>query len=119
MYVTARKHFAQGVGKYLRIKYTLPPLVFAALSVAEKVKVMSIEEGNEGLLASAKKVFKFVHETISALRWVSLSKQPPSLCLSSSHPLARINTSLSLESTSLSPTLVGGMFGFASFPLNS
>jgi len=61
MYVTARTHFGQGASTPplpQRIKYTLPPLIFAALDLADNLK-------QEELIA--KKVFKFVHETITAL----------------------------------------------------
>lgn len=58
MYVTARKHFGQGATVPQRIKYTLPPLIFSALGLAYNLR-------EEELVA--KKVFKFVHETISAL----------------------------------------------------
>eukprot|EP00339_Tiarina_fusa_P013002 CAMPEP_0117011558 /NCGR_PEP_ID=MMETSP0472-20121206/9917_1 /TAXON_ID=693140 ORGANISM="Tiarina fusus, Strain LIS" /NCGR_SAMPLE_ID=MMETSP0472 /ASSEMBLY_ACC=CAM_ASM_000603 /LENGTH=766 /DNA_ID=CAMNT_0004714405 /DNA_START=22 /DNA_END=2320 /DNA_ORIENTATION=+ len=60
MYVTARKHFASpGPTLAMRIAYTLPPLIFASLKLAVQV----LEE----LPDVAKKVFKFVHETISGL----------------------------------------------------
>lgn len=61
MYVTARTHFGQGTSTPplpQRIRYTLPPLIFAALNLADNLK-------QEELIA--KKVFKFVHETITAL----------------------------------------------------
>lgn len=59
MYVTARKHFASpGPTLAMRIAYTLPPLVFASLKLAIQMKEQE---------DIAKRVFKFVHETISGL----------------------------------------------------
>jgi len=59
MYVTARKHFASpGPTLSMRIAYTLPPLIFASLKLATNLKDQ--EE-------ACKKVFKFVHETVSGL----------------------------------------------------
>jgi vacuolar protein sorting-associated protein 35 len=59
MYVAARKHFASpGPTLSMRIAYTLPPLVFASLKLALELKDQE---------DPAKKVFKFVHETISGL----------------------------------------------------
>lgn len=59
MYVTARKYFlTPGPTRDIRIKFTLPPLVFASLQLVIKMK-------DEELIA--KKVLKFAHETITAL----------------------------------------------------
>jgi vacuolar protein sorting-associated protein 35 len=63
MYITARKAFGQGGVK--RVKHTLPPLVFCALKLAAKYKTNSAND--EQWSAKAQKVFKFVHETITAL----------------------------------------------------
>jgi len=68
MYVTARKHF--GVGGPKRIKHTLIPLVFRVLKLAVTLK---LQENKDSEWASkAKKVFKFAHETVTALARTSL-----------------------------------------------
>lgn len=71
LYFTARKHFAQGTPQALRIKHTLVPLIFRTLSLAEKI--ISPDKSDEDLIRKAKKVFKFVYETITALVKTSLS----------------------------------------------
>eukprot|EP01104_Vermistella_antarctica_P015584 TRINITY_DN5152_c0_g1_i1.p1 TRINITY_DN5152_c0_g1~~TRINITY_DN5152_c0_g1_i1.p1 ORF type:complete len:839 (+),score=305.09 TRINITY_DN5152_c0_g1_i1:123-2519(+) len=63
MYITARKFFGQGDAKSVRIKHLLPPLVFAAFKLADRIRQSEEDEW----VRKAKKVFKFVHETISAL----------------------------------------------------
>lgn len=64
MYVTARKHFGQGG---MRIKYTLAPLVFGAFAVARRIRQKGKAGGDEDWVRKCKKIFKFVHETITAL----------------------------------------------------
>jgi vacuolar protein sorting-associated protein 35 len=73
MYLTARKHFGQGGEK--RIRHTLIPLVFCALSLAIRLK--SQEQQDENWMLKTKKVFKFALETSSALAKTNL----PAICL--------------------------------------
>jgi len=68
MYVTARKHFGQGGPK--RIKYTLVPLVFRVLKLTLRIKSMEAQDADWG--QKAKKVFKFAHETVTALARTNL-----------------------------------------------
>jgi len=68
MYVSARKHF--GIGGPRRIKHTLAPLVFRILKLAIILK--SQEESDSEWSSKAKKVFKFAHETVTALARTSL-----------------------------------------------
>jgi len=68
MYVTARKHFGQGGPK--RIKYTLIPLVFRALRLALRMKNKEEEEWAQ----KVRKVFKFSHETVTALAKTNLTE---------------------------------------------
>jgi len=68
MYVTARKHFGQGGPK--RIKHTLVPLVFRVLKLTQRLK--STESQDEDWGQKAKKVFKFAHETVTALARTNL-----------------------------------------------
>eukprot|EP00027_Filamoeba_sp_ATCC50430_P010734 CAMPEP_0168551534 /NCGR_PEP_ID=MMETSP0413-20121227/6225_1 /TAXON_ID=136452 /ORGANISM="Filamoeba nolandi, Strain NC-AS-23-1" /LENGTH=788 /DNA_ID=CAMNT_0008582069 /DNA_START=80 /DNA_END=2446 /DNA_ORIENTATION=- len=63
MYLVARKHFGQGGPK--RIKYTLVPLVFRILKLALRLKKSAEED--DSWEVKAKKVFKFAHETTTAL----------------------------------------------------
>jgi len=64
LYTTARTYFGQG--GMLRVEYTLPPLVFASLSLAQRVWAREQKDG-ASLQVKTKKVFGFVHETISGL----------------------------------------------------
>ncbi|KAK0540939.1 retromer complex subunit Vps35 [Tilletia horrida] len=59
---TARKHFMEGGD---RIRYTLPPLVFAAVKLARRYKIREVAEddwSNKMLT-----LYKFVHQVISVL----------------------------------------------------
>jgi vacuolar protein sorting-associated protein 35 len=60
---TARKHF--GLGGQHRIEYTLPPLVYGSLELA--LRIHAREQANDSVQIHTKKVFGFVHETISVL----------------------------------------------------
>jgi len=60
---TARKHFGAGGDK--RIKYTLPPIVFAAFRLAIRYK--QLEEEDENWEKKCGKIFQFCHQTIGAL----------------------------------------------------
>jgi len=68
MYVTARKHFGQGGPK--RIKHTLTPLIFRALKLATRLKEQEQEDAE--WTSKAIKVFKFAHETVTALSRTNL-----------------------------------------------
>ncbi|KAK3267396.1 hypothetical protein CYMTET_24041 [Cymbomonas tetramitiformis] len=60
---TVRHHF--GMGGPLRLKYTLPPLVFAGLRLITQVqKGEDVEEGEK---VSRKTIFGFLHQTVQAL----------------------------------------------------
>lgn len=63
IYATARKVFGQGGMK--RIRFTLPPLVFRSLRLAAvlQANASSDDEWNK----VGKRVFKFAHETVTAL----------------------------------------------------
>lgn len=73
MYVTARKHFGQGGPK--RIKYTLIPLVFRSLKLALRMK----DNEEDDWAQKVRKIFKFCHETVTALAKTNLTD--PSLRL--------------------------------------
>lgn len=60
---TARKHFGAGGDK--RIKFTLPPIVFAALRLAHRYK--QLEEDDDNWEKKCQKIFQFCHQTIGAL----------------------------------------------------
>lgn len=60
---TARKHFGAGGDK--RIKFTLPPIVFAAYRLAYRYKEHSEED--ENWEKKCQKIFQFCHQTIGAL----------------------------------------------------
>lgn len=64
LFTTTRKHFGQGGTQ--RIEYTLPPLVFGVLRLLQRVYVRE-QAGDETLITKSKKIFGFVHETISVL----------------------------------------------------
>jgi len=68
MYMTARKAFGQGGPK--RIQHTLAPLVFRSLKLATRLKEREAED--EDWSAKAIKVFKFAHETVTALSRTNL-----------------------------------------------
>lgn len=64
LYSTARKHFGQG--GTLRIEFTLPPMVFGSLQLA--LRVWAREEAKDATVTvKTKKIFGFVHETITVL----------------------------------------------------
>jgi len=65
IYLIARKQFGQGGVK--RIKYTLVPLVFAALKLAQKVRKLELLEEPPTLKYSSRKLFQFVHEIVGAM----------------------------------------------------
>eukprot|EP01094_Clydonella_sp_ATCC50884_P006271 TRINITY_DN1533_c0_g1_i1.p1 TRINITY_DN1533_c0_g1~~TRINITY_DN1533_c0_g1_i1.p1 ORF type:complete len:793 (+),score=389.42 TRINITY_DN1533_c0_g1_i1:139-2517(+) len=63
MYGVARKAFTkEGPTMSHRIKHTLPPLVFGAIRLAERVRALG-----EEMAASSKKVYKYIHETLKFL----------------------------------------------------
>jgi len=63
LYATARKVFGQGGTK--RIRHTLPPLVFRSLKLAALLKSQTTDE--ETWDRVGKRIFKFAHETVTAL----------------------------------------------------
>jgi hypothetical protein len=67
--VAARKAFSQGGAT--RIRFTLAPVVFAALRVARRVRTATLAAGGadaqEAWLAKGKKVLEFVHQTIGGI----------------------------------------------------
>ncbi|AWP02045.1 Vacuolar protein sorting-associated protein 35 [Scophthalmus maximus] len=74
---TARKHF--GAGGNQRIRYTLPPLVFAAYQLAFRYKEnSSLDDKWE---KKCQKIFSFAHQTISALIKAELAELPLRLFL--------------------------------------
>ena len=64
LYATARKFFGQGGTQ--RIEYTLPPLVFGSLQLALRIHARE-QAGEESMAVRTKKIFGFIHETISVL----------------------------------------------------
>jgi len=64
LYATARKHFGQGGTQ--RIEYTLPALVYGSLALAERVHARE-EAKDAALTVKTKKLFGFIHESISVL----------------------------------------------------
>ncbi|KAI8759591.1 vacuolar protein sorting-associated protein 35 [Biomphalaria glabrata] len=60
---TARKHFGAGGDK--RIKFTLPPIVFAAYRLAFRYK--QLQDEDENWEKKCQKIFQFCHQTIGAL----------------------------------------------------
>lgn len=68
MYVASRKHFGQGGPK--RIKHTLTPLIFRALKLAVRLKEQEGEDSEWS--AKAIKIYKFAHETVTALSRTNL-----------------------------------------------
>ena len=61
----ARKHFGQG--GLTRIKYTLVPLVFRALSLSRQIRAVERRDDAPKLQYSSRKVFQFVHEIVTAM----------------------------------------------------
>uniref|UniRef100_A0AAR2KQI8 Vacuolar protein sorting-associated protein 35 n=1 Tax=Pygocentrus nattereri TaxID=42514 RepID=A0AAR2KQI8_PYGNA len=74
---TARKHF--GAGGNQRIRYTLPPLVFAAYQLAFRYKENS--SSDDKWEKKCQKIFSFAHQTISALIKAELAELPLRLFL--------------------------------------
>ncbi|CAF93242.1 unnamed protein product, partial [Tetraodon nigroviridis] len=73
----ARKHF--GAGGNQRIRYTLPPLVFAAYQLSFRYKEnASLDDKWE---KKCQKIFSFAHQTISALIKAELAELPLRLFL--------------------------------------
>ena len=64
LYATARKYFGQGGTQ--RIEYTLPPLVFGSLQLALRIHARETA-GDDSMSIKTKKIFGFIHETISVL----------------------------------------------------
>ncbi|MGH0131487.1 UNVERIFIED_CONTAM: hypothetical protein FKN15_077129 [Acipenser sinensis] len=74
---TARKHF--GAGGNQRIRYTLPPLIFAAYRLAFRYKENS--KVDDKWEKKCQKIFSFAHQTISALIKAELAELPLRLFL--------------------------------------
>ncbi|XP_061102286.1 vacuolar protein sorting-associated protein 35-like [Conger conger] len=74
---TARKHF--GAGGNLRIRHTLPPLVFAAYQLGFRYKEKSAMDDNWE--KKCQKIFSFVLQTINALIKAELAELPLRLFL--------------------------------------
>ncbi|EDL11005.1 vacuolar protein sorting 35, isoform CRA_b [Mus musculus] len=74
---TARKHF--GAGGNQRIRFTLPPLVFAAYQLAFRYKENS--QMDDKWEKKCQKIFSFAHQTISALIKAELAELPLRLFL--------------------------------------
>ncbi|KAI5088791.1 vacuolar protein sorting-associated protein 35, partial [Silurus meridionalis] len=74
---TARKHF--GAGGNQRIRYTLPPLVFAAYQLAFLYKDNA--SSDDKWEKKCQKIFSFAHQTISALIKAELAELPLRLFL--------------------------------------
>ncbi|XP_029109620.1 vacuolar protein sorting-associated protein 35-like isoform X4 [Scleropages formosus] len=74
---TARKHFGAGGNK--RIRYTLPPLVFAAYQLAFRYKENSTVD--DKWEKKSQKIFSFAYQTISALIKAELAELPLRLFL--------------------------------------
>ncbi|KAL5022144.1 hypothetical protein ScPMuIL_001299 [Solemya velum] len=74
---TARKHFGNGGDR--RIKFTLPPIVFAAYRLAFKYKEQ--KEDDENWEKKCQKIFQFCHQTIGALIKAEFSDIPLRLFL--------------------------------------
>jgi len=65
LYTIARDDF--GKGGTQRIEYTLPPMIFGSLELAKRVQAR--EQANDTtLVVKTKKVFGFVHESITVLK---------------------------------------------------
>ncbi|KAL7978919.1 hypothetical protein Chor_013408 [Crotalus horridus] len=74
---TARKHF--GAGGNQRIRFTLPPLVFAAYQLAFRYKENA--KADDKWEKKCQKIFTFAHQTISALIKAELAELPLRLFL--------------------------------------
>mmetsp|Transcript_10081 Transcript_10081/g.25200 ORF Transcript_10081/g.25200 Transcript_10081/m.25200 type:complete len:780 (-) Transcript_10081:67-2406(-) len=72
MYVIVRKQFGQGGRKSLRIRHLLPPLVFSTLRlICNMTANGTAVQGDEEVARKVKRLFKFVHETCTALARLS------------------------------------------------
>lgn len=65
LYAVARKHYGQGGVK--RVNYSLPPLVFGAVKLAERIYRREESKDDAPPKIKSKKVFGFIHETLGAL----------------------------------------------------
>lgn len=74
---TARKHFGGGGDK--RIKFTLPPIVFAAYRLAMRYK--EAKEEDENWEKKCQKIFQFCHQTVGALIKADMAEMPLRLFL--------------------------------------
>lgn len=74
---TARKHFGGGGDK--RIKFTLPPIVFAAYRLAMRYK--EAKEEDEHWEKKCQKIFQFCHQTVGALIKADMAEMPLRLFL--------------------------------------
>ncbi|XP_033755226.1 vacuolar protein sorting-associated protein 35-like [Pecten maximus] len=74
---TARKHFGSG-GDH-RIKFTLPPIVFAAYRLAMRYREQ--QEEDENWERKCQKIFQFCHQTIGALIKAEMAEIPLRLFL--------------------------------------
>ena len=81
IYIAVRKHFGQGGPK--RVSHTLPPLVFRSLKLALRLKEIDTEESE--YVAMATKVFKFAHETVTALSRTNLPELSLRIFLQCAH----------------------------------
>ncbi|KAJ1527070.1 hypothetical protein ONE63_008611 [Megalurothrips usitatus] len=82
----ARKHL--GAGGNRRIKFTLPPIVFQAYQLAYKYK--SLKDQDDMWEKKCQKIFKFCHQTISALMKAELAELPLRLFLQGALAVGRI-----------------------------
>ncbi|XP_060081276.1 vacuolar protein sorting-associated protein 35-like [Ylistrum balloti] len=74
---TARKHFGSGGDQ--RIKFTLPPIVFAAYRLAMRYR--DHQEEDENWERKCQKIFQFCHQTIGALIKAEMAEIPLRLFL--------------------------------------
>ncbi|XP_069112436.1 vacuolar protein sorting-associated protein 35-like [Argopecten irradians] len=74
---TARKHFGSGGDQ--RIKFTLPPIVFAAYRLA--MRYQDHQEEDENWERKCQKIFQFCHQTIGALIKAEMAEIPLRLFL--------------------------------------
>jgi len=84
---TARKHFGSGGNE--RIKFTLPPIVFAAYKLA--LRYSQLSEEDEKWEKKVAKIFQFCHQTISALIKAELAELPLRLFLQGALVCGQIN----------------------------
>ena len=67
MLLAARRHFGQGGP--MRLRHTLPPLIFSGLQLVRELHAKAADAGDEGAGTSValKKLFQFLHQTTHAL----------------------------------------------------